>query len=321
MIDEAIRNFAEQFSYEPEIQNGVKLGRYDRYVICGMGGSHLAADLLRVWNPYIRLTVHKDYGLPALSRDDFEKSLLIFDSYSGNTAEVLDGFREALRRGYAMAVLATGGELLEEAKKEKVPYVELPDEHLQPRLGLGYVTRALLHLLHEEDAFQELGKLTAILKPEEYEEMGKCLAEQLKGFVPIIYSSRVNGAIAYNWKIKFNETGKTPAFFNVFPELNHNEMTGFDVKEATKELSSKFYFVFLKDKNDDPRILKRMELTERLFKDRGLRVQVLDIAGVNPFHKIFSSLIFSDWVSYYLAKEYGFDPEVIPMVEEFKKNT
>ena len=98
-------------------------------------------------------------------------------------------------------------------------------------------------------------------------------------------------------------------------------MTGFDVKEATKDLSSKFYFVFLKDKNDDPRILKRMELTERLFKDRGLRVQVLDIAGVNPFHKIFSSLIFSDWVSYYLAKEYGFDPEVIPMVEEFKKNT
>src|SRR3989338_2098153 len=93
MIDEAIRNFAEQFSYEPEIQNGGKLGGFVGKVFFGLGGWHFAADLLRVWNPYIRLTVHKDYGLPALSRDDFEKSLLIFDSYSGNTAEVLDGFK------------------------------------------------------------------------------------------------------------------------------------------------------------------------------------------------------------------------------------
>jgi glucose/mannose-6-phosphate isomerase len=126
----------------------------------------------------------------------------------------------------------------------------------------------------------------------------------MKNYVPVIYSSSSNLSIAYNWKIKINETGKTPAFYNIFPELNHNEMNSFDVKDSTKELSNKFYFIILKDVEDDSRILKRMDVLEKLYKDRGLQVQTIELTGKNVLHKIFSSIVFADWVAYHTALQY-----------------
>jgi glucose/mannose-6-phosphate isomerase len=137
--------------------------------------------------------------------------------------------------------------------------------------------------------------------------------------VPIIYASEKNRALAYNWKIKFNETAKIPAFCNVFPELNHNEMTGFDAKTATQFLSDKFYFIFLRDFVDHPGIFKRMALTGELFKKRGFNVEILDFGGENQWLKIFSTLLIADWAAYFTALNYGADPESVPMVEEFKK--
>jgi len=151
------------------------------------------------------------------------------------------------------------------------------------------------------------------------ENSGRELAEKIKGKIPVIYSSSQNSAIAYNWKIKFNETGKIPAFYNVFPELNHNEMTGFDVKEPTKPLSEKFYFIFLKDEADHPKVIKRMDITKKLYGDRGLSAEMISLDGGNILEKMFSSLLLADWTAYYTAVQYGADPEQVPMVEEFKK--
>jgi glucose/mannose-6-phosphate isomerase len=137
--------------------------------------------------------------------------------------------------------------------------------------------------------------------------------------VPVIYTSAKNAAIGYNWKIKFNETGKIPAFTNVVPELNHNEMTGFDAKEKTVALSRGFRFIFLKDGLDDRRILKRMSVLEKLYHDRGFKVEIVLLQGKNEIQKIFNALILADWTAYHTAKLYGVDPEQVSMVEEFKK--
>ena len=67
------------------------------------------------------------------------------------------------------------------------------------------------------------------------------------------------------------------------------------------------------------RIIKRMNVAERLYHERGFSVEVVMINGNSPLHKIFSSLLFADWTSYYVAEEYGVDPEQVPMVEEFKR--
>ena len=314
-IYEAIKNFSKQLEYQPELVNSDKLGKHERFVFVGMGGSALAPDLLRVSNPELDVLIHRDYGLPDLPDNVLQNSLIILNSYSGNTEEVLDAFKLALSKNLPMVAVSIGGKLIELARQNAVPYVEMPDWGLEPRMALGLNLKALLKVLGKDKALEMVFNVQLT----DSEKTGKELAKKLRGFVPIIYSSRKNGPIAYAWKVKVNETAKKPSFSNVFPELNHNEMAGFHAGNVSKLLSQNFHFVFLRDTADNPRILKRMEATAELFKKQKLNVETVELSGDDVFTKIFSSLQLADWVSYYIAKEYGIDPTDISAIEEFKK--
>ena len=329
MLKDVILNFPQQFAFEPVIENAQNLKKTDKFILIGMGGSHLSAGIVKVClatrdmaqteKPELDIRIHRNYGLPKLKEEVLSESLVILSSYSGNTEEVIDAFLEAKEKGLSTAVITIGGKLLELAQENQTPYVQMPDTGIEPRFALGYSLKSLLKILGDEEALKEVSVLAEVLKPADYENQGRILAEKLKGYVPIIYSSAHNLELAYIWKIKFNETAKIPAFCNRLPELNHNEITRFDIKESTKGLSEKFHFIFLKDENDDPRILKRMAILEKLYKDRGLPVEIIELKGQNIFHKIFSSLILADWASFYTAEIYGVEAEAVPMVEEFKK--
>ncbi len=319
MMKDAILGFAEQFAFQPELKQADNFSLQEKVIVCGMGGSHLAADILQAVKPKLPILIHSNYGLPALSEDELSQSTIIFSSYSGNTEEVIDGFQQALDNGYQAAVITTGGSLLELAKRHKVPYIELPQTGIQPRMAVGFSFKALLKILADAELWQEAEQLAVKLKPLDYESYGSYLQEKLAGKVPIIYASERNQAIAYNWKIKLNETGKIPAFYNIFPELNHNEMTGFDVRDSSRPLASNFFFIILKDRGDHPKIRQRMDILERLYLDRNLPVEVFELMGEGRLEQIFSSLLIADWLALKTAEYYGLEPEQVPMVEEFKK--
>lgn len=318
MMRDAIINFSKQFEYEPVIQNGNNWGAYKRFIVAGMGGSHLGADLLKIIKPELGVLIHADYGIPPVPKSEIGSYACIVSSYSGATEEPLDTYDQARNAGMPLAAIATGGELLLRARKDNVPFVEIPVTGIQPRSATGFSMRALMKLMGEGSLLKESSSLAGILKPLAQEEDGKKLAKNLSGKVPVVYASNNNGPLAYNWKIKFNETGKIPAFYNVLPELNHNEMTGFDIKDATRALSARFGFIFLKDAGDHPRIRRRMEILEKLYTDRDMPVFSVDIRGESGFEKIFSTLILADWTAYYSAEYYGVESEAVPMVEEFK---
>ena len=324
---EAIKNFNKQFLYEPEIKNQENLTKKSSFVVVGMGGSAFASELLKIWKPELDIITYKDYGIPKILQEEFKNKLIILSSYSGNTEEVIDAFLKAKERKLDMAIISTGGKLLSLAKENNIPYIALPNTGIQPRSALGYSIKAFLKLIGEKDELKKISQLVTTLNPVEYEEEGKKLAKKIKNHIPVVYVSNHNISLAYNWKIKLNETGKIPAFYNVFPELNHNEMTGFSARggsafggdDSVKKLCDKFYFIILKDTENNPKILKRMEVLEKLYKERNLRVEAIELKGKDTLHKIFSSLILADWVAYYTALEYGLEPEQVPMVEEFKK--
>lgn len=318
-MKEAILNFNKQFEFEPVIHNLAQLGKFNKFIVAGMGGSHLAADLFKVWRPELDIIIHSDYGLPQIPDEELKSRLFIASSYSGNTEEVLEGLNQALAKGMAVILVSVGGKLIETAKAKTLPYILLPDTKIQPRAATGYSFLALLKAMGEETALKEAQNLFKTLDPKELEPHGEAIAKKLYGFVPVVYASARNTSIAQNWKIKFNENGKIPAFYNVLPELNHNEMTGFDAQGKTRSLSEKFYFIFLQDKSDHPQIQKRMQVLNKLYSDRGLQAQIIDISNENTFIKIFSSLVLGDWASYYTALNYNVDPEPVPMVEEFKR--
>lgn len=315
MITEDLKNFPKQFSWEPKIENEDKLTVAENLVVCGMGGSHLAADLAKIRLPQLPLTIHSNYGFPLWPK----LGLGLISSHSGNTEEALDAFNSARRQNVPVAAITSGGKLLELAKEYGTPFVQTPDSKIQPRFALGYSLMALLKILGQKEALVEASRLAVLLDPSSAQTQGQELTQKLHHKIPVIYASAANAAIAQTWKVKFNETSKIPAFYNVLPELNHNEMNGFETKEKTGPLVDKFHFLFLQDQADHPKILKRMAITKILLERRGFKAEVLPLTGESIFHKIFQSLLIADWASYYLSEFYGTDPEQVPLVEEFKK--
>ena len=279
----------------------------------------MSADLARIYDPALPLVIRSDYGLPEMLAHEHKNSLFIANSYSGNTEEVIDALNQALKEKIPSAVIAVGGKLIAIAQKNNLPYIQMPNTGIQPRSALGFNLNALFKIMGREDALEDCYKLAKVLKPNTLETKGKLIAQKIKNKIPIIYSSRANKAIAYNWKIKLNETGKIPAFYNVLPELNHNEMTGFDVKPSSKHLSKDFCFIILKDKSDHKKIQKRMDMLAKLYKKRGLKTEMLELTGKNKLEKIFTSLVIADWTAVHIARHYGLESEQVPMVEEFKR--
>lgn len=315
-MEETLRRFGEQFEWEPVIMNKDAFKTYARYVVCGMGGSHLGAWLIKKYGPAANIVIHRDYGLPELP--DWEDTLVILSSYSGSTEEVLDSAGVARSQGLPMAAISTGGPLLAFAKEQGIPYVEIPDLGLEPRMAIGFSILGIARLMHRSDveaAAREAGKAADPFGPK---EAGKNLATLLTGKTPIIYASANNTVLAYIWKIKLNETAKIPAFANVFPELCHNEFCGLDVADTTRSLSSGMQFLFLRDPNDHLRIKKRMDVAEELLKERGMSVERIELSG-DGFAQLFATAFLSDWTSFTLAETYGVPALPTPLIAEFKK--
>jgi glucose/mannose-6-phosphate isomerase len=318
-MEDSIIKFTEQFDWEPQILNdSLKEGGYEKYILGGMGGSHLAADILKVYQPDLNLEIYSDYGVPEL--ENYENVLFIASSYSGNTEEVVDFLDEAYSRGYNILIIATGGKLIEFAEKNNISYIAIPDTGIQPRLAVGYSVVALASVILPE-AVEELKSMPEVLQPEALKEEGENLAKMIDGKTPVIYTSTNNSAIGYNWKIKINETGKTPAFNNVFPELNHNEMQGFDPNSngSVEKPQEKYHFFLIHDSEDHLRVAKRMDVLESLFQERGYSVTRIYLEGETVFEKIFRSLLLADWIALSLAQSSGAEPEEVPLIEEFKR--
>ncbi len=292
-------------------------------IICGIGGSALPAELIETLQipMAVPMYVHKDYDLP--KSKVLLSSLVICISYSGNTEETVSAMEMALEKKLQVVAIATGGRVAQLAKENNIPLAVIPSG-IQPRCATGYIVGALVQILKNaeliDDVTPEIEKTAKELEKvaPQLEEKGKELAGQLKNALPVVYASSNFQAVAKIWKIKFNENSKVPAFWNYFPELNHNEMVGYT---GLPQLEIRnLHVIVLKDSADHERTKKRMKLTADIITKAGGHVHMVDMQEGSVIFKTFSTLMLGDFVSYYLALEYGIDPEPVAMVEEFKKN-
>jgi glucose/mannose-6-phosphate isomerase len=300
----------------------LKRRSFDKVVLCGMGGSALVGDLFDYFKKHncpsliinLPLFIHRSYDLPANATIN---TLVICISYSGNTEETLSAYQKARQEDLEVAAIASGGKLTDFCQLSKNPWIKIP-ANLQPRASLGYQLSALIKIfmaygLLGASAGHELTELSKKIIPSRIEYEAKILCPSLNRKIPVIYSSDKNEVIARIWKIKFNECSKIPAFWNSFPELNHNEMVGWTNNQGS------FHFLFLQDDDDLPRIQKRMNLTAELLKQQNLPVEMIKLSGEDPLEKLFYGITFGDWLSYHLAIFYGIDPTPVQLVEELKK--
>jgi glucose/mannose-6-phosphate isomerase len=274
-------------------------------VIGGMGGSALPALILRFLDASPYVVMHRDYGLPSRMA---EGASCIAISYSGNTEETLSFAEVALANGLPLAVIASGGALLAFARDKGLPYVEVPAGP-EPRDAILSTAKALLALVGEGPLLADTAFDQAAAEGE-----GTALAVLLADTVPVFYSSGRNEALSYIAKIQCNETAKVPAFSNVFPELNHNEMQGFESAERAGPLAA----VFIRDAGDSERVKRRMDLTESLLSERGVRTARITL----PEGSRSQAFLYGWWLARgtarALAERYGVAPDETPLIAAFK---
>lgn len=321
-----IFDFPEQFKKALEISKDFKKikRKFENIIICGMGGSCFPANLLSLFDFQIPIFLHRDYSLPYFAN---KKSLVICVSDSGDTEETLFAYQEALKKNLFIISITSGGKLKKLSIKNKIPFILIPNSSLPPRYTTGYIFTFLVKIISQlkvsendkkisQEILKDLESLEEKLNKKIFllEKNGRGIASKLKNKIPLIYTSSRFKILARILKIKINENAKEPAFWNFFSELNHNEMSFFESASMKK-----FYFFFLKDKNENPRILKRMNLTLKIIKKNKGKILEIEIKGKNLVEKIFSTLLLGDFISYYLALLYKRDPFSTKLQEDFKK--
>ena len=300
----------------------------DKVVVLGMGGSAIGGDLVRGLIQYeskIPVIIHRDYGLPAFID---EKTLVIASSYSGNTEETLSGFELALKTGAKKLVMTTGGKVQQMAEKNNVPVFKI-DYKSQPRAALGFSFVPALGVMQKlgfiadksPDVTETIDILEKLSTRLDENSIGKAnpakqIAQRLYGYLPVIYGAGIAAEAAHRWKTQINENGKAWAFYEVFPELNHNATVGFPLP---KDIASKIRVIMLRSPTYNARVKLRYEVTAGLLKQAGVACEYVDAEGQSALAQMMSLVMVGDFTSYYLAILYGVDPTPVKSISYLKE--
>jgi glucose/mannose-6-phosphate isomerase len=281
-------------------------------IILGMGGSAIGGDLLKSYmsDSKIPVFVNRNYNLPGFADDS---SLVFAVSYSGNTEETLSACKEALGKKATVVALTTGGKLA--GLCEKV--IKIPSG-FQPRAAIGYLFFPLLGILYNSGIAnvrnQDLNEMLSLLTDvDSYKEHAQALAKKIEKKIPIIYSSELLGPVAYRFKTQINENAKYPAYSQVFPEMNHNEINAFSFMDRRSNI-----VLMIRDDHDHERIKKRMNICKDLIENR-VDVEDISTKGKSFLARVFSTIYLGDFTSYYLAIRNRVDPTPVNVIENLKK--
>jgi glucose/mannose-6-phosphate isomerase len=308
-----------------ELEHGGEVGGI---AVAGMGGSAIGADVIAsVYDaelPSPMVTV-RGYNLPHWISS---RSLVFIVSYSGNTEETISCLNEALERGCRIICLSTGGKVGKIAADNNLPFIEVPSS-LQPRAAMGWLSvpiAACLESLGLVEAVGEDVRETAEVLKKCIESYGldspaatnpaKELAAGLFKRIPVIYGSEVTAVAALRWKCQINENAKALAFNHQFPELNHNEIVGWEHPDEDME---RFRVIYLTDGKLHPQNLKRMNVTAELLENYVGEIRRYSSNGNCRLARLLSSVNLGDYLSLYLAILYGIDPSPVERIENLKQ--
>ena len=297
--------------------------RYDdvkNVVFAGMGGSAIVGDLIRDWaedKVKVPLETVRGYHLPAYADKD---TLVFLISYSGNTEETLSCMLDAVNDCCKIVSISSNGALKRASDAISVPLIGVP-KMAAARASLPYLFAPLPYLLAElkilpiemvakevnsaKNMVSELTREFAIDVPFE-KNRAKKLAYQMFGTVPIIYSYSPYRSVGLRFKTQINENCKLPARFDTFPELNHNEIMGW---EASKQIIKHYTVILLRSRDEPQEVKTRIDaLKEKFFEKKARSVIELEAQGETLLARMFNLLFTADMTSMYLSVLHRRDP-------------
>ncbi len=303
---------------------------YKNIVCTGLGGSAIGADLVRSYvadDAKIPIFVNRNYSLPNFVDKD---TLVIVSSYSGDTEETLSAYRDARARGSEIIVITSGGKLGKMAEDHNVLRVNIPGG-FPPRAALGYSFFTILILLTKlgiikdqsasiNDAIHNLRRLKNNrigYKIKYQENFAKKIANEILNKFIVIYGGQDHiDSVVTRWRAQFAENSKALASSQILPEMNHNEIVGW---ENPKKTLKDFAVIILRDSSDHPRTSRRMDATKHILKKDKIQVIEVRSMGKGLLSRIFSLIYIGDFVSFYLAILNRIDPTPVERVTYLKK--
>jgi glucose/mannose-6-phosphate isomerase len=322
-MNKMIERFPAQLSEALEIASKVSLNKHTAPLrsvfISGLGGSGIGGnfvqELVRT-ECKLPIVVSKGYHAPRWVN---KHTLAIFSSYSGNTEETLSTFEQVQSTGAKIVCIASGGKLIDLAKKHGYDYVQVPGGWSSPRACMGYSIVAQLGVLRSAKLisnriFSQIGAAQKLLvkDTEVIRKKAQKLAAEIGSRNPVIYIADHAEAVAVRWRQQINENAKLLCWHHVVPEMNHNELVGW--RDDRPDLA----VIWLRNKDDYQRTSIRMDINRDVidkFTKNGIEVWS---KGKSLAEKMFYLVHLGDWMSVYLAEARKVDPVEIKVIDYLK---
>ena len=317
--ESSLENFTEQFDHvlKNYKSHGLKADNFNHIVLGGLGGSGIGAIIAKNWffdKCSIPIEAVADYHLPKFVNN---KSLVVLNSYSGNTEETISMFHEAIAASAHIIIITSGGNLLELAKEHKLLTLILPKAY-QPRmtigLGLSYLSLIVGELIGE-DLLPEIESIKAKFEKnnERQKESGHSIFDFFKGNLKnkfVIVSDRQFAPVATRFTQQLNENSKLEGFVNVLPEANHNV-----IESYTDRMNTNFIMLY---STENERVNARFDFLISHLELENNKVLPLQIPEYS-LYSIFDVIYRLDWTSVFFANELGSNLMEVPIIMNLKE--
>ncbi len=323
-VMEALNLFPEQIktTWSQAMSSNIPVISCDSVVITGMGGSSNAAKIIQgLYEEDLKIpfTIHNDYGLPAWVGAN---TLVIANSYSGNTEETLSGIEAAKASGAKILGIATGGKIGGMIESGQIHGVIIDPKNVNPpnfpKTGLGISLGGLLGALvksgvlnlNEEDLFASLNELEDIRDSWDAVEMSKWL----HGFLPVLFGGRPLIGALNAGRNAMCEISRNYTQFYDFPEMNHVLVEATKMPEAAKNNR----YLFFESKFNHERVTLRYSVTKKVLEEQGLFYKSYPLKGKNKLTQALELPHYAAWIGFYLSMLDGVDPGPEPWILKLK---
>ncbi|HIP37168.1 MAG TPA: bifunctional phosphoglucose/phosphomannose isomerase [Crocinitomix sp.] len=300
-----VANFANQLMDAKQIGESISFiptnKNFSNVLICGLGGSGIGGKI-------ISLLVREEAKIPIVTTNDYsipnfvnKNTLVIANSYSGNTEETLTAVKESDKRGAEIVAITSGGALLEMAKLNKWNHFVVPSGE-QPRAMLAYSLIQLLftlekHKIVSTNYTSQLQSIANLVTENESQIKKEALkvAKQIYQKKAVIYADQSFEGVAVRFRQQINENAKELCWHHVLPEMNHNELVGWaggDNNIAVIKLNSSFEFY---------RTKKRWEICKSIISEKTDTIIEINAKGNNKLAQVLYLIHITDWISVLLA--------------------
>ncbi len=321
-MNDYINEFSNHLREAIEIANNTTLSPYSKEIrnilICGLGGSGIGGTIVSdiiSSKVNIPIAATKDYSIPNFVN---EHTLVIANSYSGNTEETLYALEKCQARGAEIAVITSGGKLKTIAEENKYNNIIIPGNQ-PPRAMFGYAFTELFFMLNHygiiDDSFKsDFDKAITLIDTEkmDIQKQAMNLAKKMYKQTPVIYVAKGFEGVAVRFRQQLNENSKMLGWHNVVPEMNHNELLGW--RTNVDDLA----VVYFRNKCDYDRNQIRMDINKKVISKFTSNISEIWSKGDSLIENSLYHISVGDWTSWYLSEMNNVDAIEIDVIDFLK---